>query len=129
VTWCSLANNSATGNGTVTVNVSANPTIKTRAATITVASGTLTRQVAVTQDVLTAPPYAASGQTWVIGNLTWSDDIRMPECPLNTSWGDNDDPVCGGYTLDAKTWFFYNLPYVKTYGATVPDPVARANVW
>jgi hypothetical protein len=45
-----LSNAWGTGNGVVTVNVTANPTVAQRAATVTLTAGTLTRTVAVTQD-------------------------------------------------------------------------------
>jgi stress response protein SCP2 len=53
-TWCTLSNANATGNGTVTVNVAENPLATTRTATVTIMSGTLTREVAVSQAILNA---------------------------------------------------------------------------
>jgi hypothetical protein len=47
-TWCTLPN-ATTGNGTLMVNVAENTLFTTRAATVTITSGTLTKTVAVTQ--------------------------------------------------------------------------------
>jgi hypothetical protein len=47
--WCSLSPASATGNGTVTVNVAENQEIETRAATITFSAGLASQTVVVTQ--------------------------------------------------------------------------------
>jgi uncharacterized protein (TIGR02145 family) len=47
--WCSLSAASGDGNGTVTINVTKNPSAESRAATITFAAGTLSKAVAVTQ--------------------------------------------------------------------------------
>jgi hypothetical protein len=47
--WCMFSPASATGNGTLNVNVTENTATASRAATVTVASGTLTRTVSVTQ--------------------------------------------------------------------------------
>jgi hypothetical protein len=126
-TWCTLANASATGNGTVTVNVAENPTVEQRAATVTVASGTLTRAVAVNQAafILPTPPNAASTQTWTFGSstLTWSDAIRISDCNKPDFTESYSDPQCRSYTEGANIWYYYNWPYVNQNASTLcPSP-------
>jgi hypothetical protein len=72
-TWVSLTPASGAGNGTVMVDIAANPLTVARAATITVAAGTLTRAVAVTQGAedltfanFNPDPSAAAGSTWTL---------------------------------------------------------------
>jgi hypothetical protein len=121
-TWCTLANANATGNGTVTVNIVENPIAASRAATVTVAAGTLTQQVAVTQAGVT-PSYAASTQTWTFGAQTWSDAIRIPECDKESFTSDYNNPQCRSYTEGANTWYYYNWPYVNANKGTLcPSP-------
>jgi hypothetical protein len=77
-TWCTLTDASATGNGTVTVHVTDNPTVVPRAATITVAAGTLTRAVAVEQGVKSTAcnieSFTVSGTAWTVSgtNITYT---------------------------------------------------------
>jgi hypothetical protein len=119
--WYSLSNASATGNGTVTVGVTENPTVALRAATITFNAGTFTRTVTVTQAPNT-PLYAASTQTWVMGDQIWSDAIQIPECNKASFYESNDTPQCRSYT-EGKTWYYYNWAYVDQYAATLcPSP-------
>jgi hypothetical protein len=60
--WCTLSPTSGTGNGAVTVNVAANPTLDARAATITFTVGVQQKSLTVTQaagdPALTAAPAA-----------------------------------------------------------------------
>ena len=105
-TWCTLANANATGNGTVTVQVAENPTIETRAATVTVTSGTLTRQVAVTQSSAapalavdkTTIPAAIAAATYSIGvtsNSTWTATVNSGAtwCTVSPASGSGDGTV------------------------------------
>jgi hypothetical protein len=118
-TWCTLSPASATGNGTVTVNVAENLTVATRAATVTITSGTLSQQVTVTQAAAApptppaagTPPHAASTQTWTFGSQTWSDAIQILACDNNTFLFSNTEPHCRSYTLGQDTWYYYNWPY------------------
>jgi hypothetical protein len=48
-TWCTVSPASVTGNGTVTVSVSENPTVAFRAATVTITAGSLNQTLVVTQ--------------------------------------------------------------------------------
>jgi hypothetical protein len=122
-TWCTLANASGSGNGTVTVNVAKNTVAATRSATVTVASGSLTRTVTVTQDVLTAPPYAASTQTWKFGGQKWSDAIHMPGCDKTSFNQSTTEPDCRSYSSNGNTWYYYNWPYVAANASTLcPAP-------
>jgi uncharacterized protein (TIGR02145 family) len=119
--WCTLANVSATGNSTVTVNIAGNPAVETRAATVTVASGMLTQQVAVVQQAVSF--YAASAQTWTFGAHTWSDAIQMPECDKTSFEESYTDPHCRSYTEGANTWYYYNWAYVTANAAALcPSP-------
>jgi hypothetical protein len=101
--WCTLTNAGATGNGTVTVNVAENPTIETRAATVTLTSGTLTRTVAVMQaaaapvlnvdkTTIDAAVVADLYQVSVTSNLAWTATVSSGAswCTLtNASATDN----------------------------------------
>ena len=85
--WCTVSPATATGNGTVTVSVTANPTVEARTATVTVAAGTLTKTVAVTQaagdatltaDKTELPATAAAG-SYTIGvtsNTAWTASVN-----------------------------------------------------
>jgi Tfp pilus assembly protein PilF len=81
--WCTLTNAAATGNGTVTVNVTANPTIAQRAATVTLTAGTLTCILTMTQaadnptlsvdkTTIDAAKTANSYSIVVTSNTTWT---------------------------------------------------------
>ena len=123
-TWCTLTSTAGNGNGTVTVSVIENPTMDERAATATFTSGVLAKTVGITQAANPAtPPHAASTQTWIFGNQTWSDAIRIPECN-KTSFDDSyTDPHCRSYTSGSNTWYYYNWPYVNANAAQLcPSP-------
>jgi hypothetical protein len=103
-TWCTLSNASATGNGTVTVTVAANPLFESRAATLTVTAGTLTKQVAVTQ-AATAPTLTADKNTIetaytggnytvsVTSNAAWTASVTADWCAVTPQSGSNNSPV------------------------------------
>jgi uncharacterized protein (TIGR02145 family) len=80
--WLTLNPASGNGNGTLTVAVSTNTTTDTRTATVTLTAGNLSKTVTVSQAGVAAatPPHAASTNTWVIGEQTWSDHINLPAC-------------------------------------------------
>jgi hypothetical protein len=122
-TWCTLAGTPGNGDGTVTVNVAANAATVTRTATVTLAAGTLTRSVGVTQQRNTAPPYAASPNTWVFGDQTWSDAIQIPDCNKSSFTNSYTDPHCRSYTSGENTWYYYNWAFVNQNAATLcPAP-------
>jgi hypothetical protein len=84
-TWCSVAAASGTGNGTLTVNVAANPTTAPRAATVTITAGTATGKVTVTQEALTLSvnktgiPANATANSYtftVTSNSTWMASVN-----------------------------------------------------
>jgi hypothetical protein len=118
-TWVSLSPASATGNGTVTVNIAENPATVTRSATITFTAGTLNQTVDVTQDRFAAPPdYAASTQTWRFGEQIWSDLIIIPACDKEDFGNSITEPHCRSYTTDdSETYYYYNWPYVAANGS------------
>jgi uncharacterized protein (TIGR02145 family) len=62
----------------------------------------------------TTPPYAASTNTWVYGNLTASEVIQMPHCN-KTSYSTEyyGVPDCRNYTAGSTTYYYYNWDYVK----------------
>jgi uncharacterized protein (TIGR02145 family) len=123
--WCTTSPVSAAGNGTLTVNVAANPaTTATRAATVTVTAGALQATITVGQALGGGtPPYAASPQTWLFGEQTWSDAIHIPECENASYTGDYDNPHCLSYTSGTNTWYYYNWAYVNANAATLcPSP-------
>jgi hypothetical protein len=121
-TWCTLAGTPGSGDGTVTVNVALNAATVTRSATVTLAAGTLTRAVGVAQAALTTPPNAASTQTWVFGEQTWSDAIQIPDCNKTDFTNDYNNPQCRSYTSD-KLRYYYNWAYVNQNAATLcPSP-------
>jgi hypothetical protein len=121
-TWCTVSPTTGTGNGSVTVNIAANAAVVTRSATVTLAAGTLTREVGVVQATTAftiseddnAPFHAASNKVWVFGSSTlmWSDAIYCPECNKETFEESDIDPQCRSYTEDGKIWYYYNWPYV-----------------
>jgi uncharacterized protein (TIGR02145 family) len=120
-TWCSVLPATGTGNGAVTVNVGENAALTTRTATVTLAAGTLTRTVGVTQAATVF--HAASTQTWTFGEQTWSDAIHCPECNKETFEDSYIDPQCRSYTESGKTWYYYNWAYVDANKTTMcPDP-------
>jgi hypothetical protein len=123
--WCALAGDSATGDGTITVDVAENPTIATRADTVTIVAGALTRTVAVMQQGV--PFYAASGRTWTFGGsaLAWSDAIRVPACAGEDFVENMTVPLCRAYTEGANTWYYYNWAYVNQHAATLCPPPWR----
>jgi uncharacterized protein (TIGR02145 family) len=122
-TWCTLAGTPGNGNGSVTVNVATNAATVTRTATVTLAAGTLTREVGVTQAALTTPPDAASTQTWVFGDQTWSDAIQIPDCDKSNFTNSYTEPHCRSYTGSGNTWYYYNWAYVNANVATLcPSP-------
>jgi hypothetical protein len=123
-TWCTALPATGTSNGTVTVNVAANAATVTRAATVTVAAGAVTRTVSVAQAAQPAtPPYAASTQTWTFGEQQWSDAIRIPACNKTSFMNSFTEPQCRSYTLGTNTWYYYNWPYVVANPSTMcPSP-------
>jgi hypothetical protein len=133
-TWCTLADASGNGDGTVTVNVTENTTARqTRAATVTVAGGDLTKTVDITQqkppyNVFTTdnpPAHAASSNAWSFGNSTstWSDAIQIPECSNPDFSNSPSEPRCRSYTENGKTWYYYNWAYVDAHAdALCPSP-------
>jgi hypothetical protein len=57
------------------------------------------------------PPYAATTQTWTIGNTIWSDAIYIPECS-NQQFSDSQGKVqC--FRDSANTYAYYNWWYVS----------------
>jgi hypothetical protein len=120
-TWCTLNNTNPSGNGTVMVNVAENKVVATRAATVTVRSGTLTKTVAVSQAALTLPPYAASTQTWTFGTQMWSDVINLPDC--NKKSYDKYVPDCRNQIGTHPDETFYNWPYMtENANSLCPSP-------
>jgi uncharacterized protein (TIGR02145 family) len=114
--WLTLEPAAGEGNGTITVGVTENLVMETRAATISITAGTLTQTIAVTQEARVAPPYAASSQIWVIGDQSWSDAIHVPECNKD-DFGDNTiSPLCRSYTHQETTYYYYNWPYAGQNG-------------
>jgi hypothetical protein len=116
------------------VNVAENLTVATRAATVTITSGTLSQQVTVTQAAAApptppasdTPPHAASSQTWTIGSQTWSDAINIPSCN-KTSFNSGSNPNfladCRSYNNSGATYYYYSWPYVNEHkGTFCPSP-------
>ncbi|MDR0692604.1 MAG: hypothetical protein LBF69_06165 [Prevotellaceae bacterium] len=120
--WCTLVNTNATGNGTVTVNVTENQGTTNRATTVTVTSGALQKTIAI-QQVPATPPGAVTTKTWVFGSQLWSDAIHISGCNKPDFVDSNTNPDCRSYTEGANTWYYYNFPYVKANaGNLCPSP-------
>jgi hypothetical protein len=131
--WCTVGPESGTGSYMVAVNVTENPLVEPRTATITFTAGTLTLAVSVTQDAYhpytvsednNAPTNAQSNKVWVFNSSTliWSDVIQIPECDKN-NFTIASTPNCRSYTEDGKTRYYYNWPYVNANAATMcPSP-------
>jgi hypothetical protein len=128
-TWCTVSPATGTGDGTVTVSVAENAAVAPRAATVTVTSGTLIHVVSVTQAGIPTPTYAASTRTWVFGNQTWSDAIRIPECNKTSFTNSSTDPHCVSFTENNNTWYYYNWSYVVANAATLCPSPWRAPEW
>jgi hypothetical protein len=123
--WCTATPASGNGNGTVNVAVTANTAVTERSATVTIASGSLSKAVVVTQDACPTPTYAASTQTWTFtgSSLTWSDAIRIPGCNKSSFTSSATNPQCRSYTSGTNTWYYYNWAYVNTNAAALcPAP-------
>lgn len=78
-------------------------------------------------ETVTAPPYAATTQTWEFGNRTWSDAIHIPACnKADFDGGVNEAPKADGRSLttdEGKTYYYYSWPYVIENAKTLcPDP-------
>ncbi|MDR3180618.1 MAG: hypothetical protein LBT61_01650 [Prevotellaceae bacterium] len=131
-TWCTVAPDAGTGSGAVVLRLTANVATVTRAATVTIAAGALSRAVAVTQaaayvinEVDNPPTHAASSYVWQFGTstLTWSDAIHIPDCNKETFEISYDEPQCRSYTYEGKTFYYYNWPYVNLNANTLcPSP-------
>jgi hypothetical protein len=123
-TWCDLSPASATGNGTVTVNVVENPATVTRSATVTIAAGSVSQTVDITQDACTPlPPDAASTRTWIIGNQTWSDHINVPACFKSSYNGGTADAPRADCRNDPDYSYLYSWQYVHDHASTLcPAP-------
>jgi hypothetical protein len=118
-TWCTVSPATGTANGSVTVSVTENAVVETRAATVTISAGTLTQQVGVTQTGIPTPTYAASTHAWTFGDQTWSDAIHIPACNIATFARSTTTPYCRSYTENGNTWYYYNWAYVNTNAATL----------
>jgi hypothetical protein len=122
-TWVSLSPASATGDGTVTVNVMENPLAAERAATITFTAGTLTRTVAVTQSA--TPPHAASTQTWTFGDspLVWSDRIiASPSNCTQTNSLITDNFTTAEYSVHNGRYYYSWTCAVNEQTTLCPSP-------
>ncbi|MDR1983213.1 MAG: hypothetical protein LBQ28_00075 [Prevotellaceae bacterium] len=99
--WCTLTNASATGNGTITVNVAQNAATTQRTATVTVAAGSVTRQVIVTQ----AAAATTEGFSLSITGSQIYLDVYVQNITIN--WGDGHQETSNnsGYQTLAH---FYN---------------------
>jgi uncharacterized protein (TIGR02145 family) len=120
--WLSLTPAAGEGNSTVTINVLENASAEPRTATITLTAGTLSRTIALAQEAL--PFYAASTQTWTIGNQTWSDFIQIPACDKEDYENNTTEPRCRSYTVSQGIHcFYYNWAYVSQQAAMLcPSP-------
>jgi uncharacterized protein (TIGR02145 family) len=69
------------------------------------------------------PRYAASTQTWVFGDQTWSDAIHIPDCNKNSFTNSDTEPQCRSYTDGRSIWYYYNWTYVNQHADTLcPSP-------
>ncbi|MDR0737962.1 MAG: hypothetical protein LBF39_02695 [Prevotellaceae bacterium] len=79
-------------------------------------------------ETVTTPPYAASTQTWVVGDQTWSDAIHDPACNKSSfDSGTAENPKADGrsYTHEGDTYYYYSWPYVKEQAACLCPPPWR----
>jgi hypothetical protein len=76
--------------------------------------------------IATAPPLAASTQTWVItGNgitQTWSDRINVPACDKASYANNASNPQCRSHTINSVKYYYYNWPYVNANQTTMCPP-------
>jgi hypothetical protein len=101
-TWCTLPNSTGgfetrPNNGTVTVNVAENPTAEERVATVTFSAGTLTQQVAITQQGIILIASGTTGAcSWTISGTTGSYTLTI-----------SGNGVMGYYNYDSTPWYNY----------------------
>jgi uncharacterized protein (TIGR02145 family) len=129
--WCTLTNASATGNGTIKVDITAGIGAE-RAATLTISTaGTLTAQVAVTQidpAQIVPPTYAATSQSWIVGEgdelQIWSDVIELPACNKTEFDGGSYPTFQADCRKNADDYrgYYYSWNYVNEHAAQLcPD--------
>jgi uncharacterized protein (TIGR02145 family) len=120
--WLLLNPASGEGNGRVTVNVADNGTIAERIANITVTAGELTETVVVRQSP-NLPPHAASTQTWVVGEQTWSDHINIPACNKEDFDGGTADSPRADCRNNPEYYYLYSWSYIAQNAETLcPAP-------
>lgn len=127
--WCTISPVAGNSYGEIMITVARNPTVESRISSITISADTITRHISVTQyDNLPTPPYASTTQTWALGQLLWSDVIRISDCN-NYNGGASlptaDIAHCVFYydTRDYSSWIFYNGFYVQNYADDLcPNP-------
>jgi hypothetical protein len=112
-TWCPVTPASATGNGTVTVSVSENPTVASRAATVTITAGSLNQAVVVTQEA-PLPTTLCAQCCWDGTASTWVD------CYVTT----NAYPFDNNTTNTQVVWSGNGVTY---YDGARSDRNGRAN--
>jgi hypothetical protein len=121
--WCTLSDNTGTGEKVITVSVEANPIINMRSAFITVTAGDMTRKVRVLQDHITLGPgeVLINGIIWSTrnvgnpGEFTAEPDVRGLLYQFNRKVG---YPATGGvpanwpatYVNDDTNWLPENDP-------------------
>jgi uncharacterized protein (TIGR02145 family) len=119
--WLAIAPATGTGDGTLAVTVAENPRAEPRTATVTLTSGELNNAAIVMQEA--RPFYAASTQTWTVGDQTWSDVIQVPECNKEEYPIDPYTPHCRKVSDQLGTTYLYNWAYVNLNAAQVcPAP-------
>jgi hypothetical protein len=118
--WCSLSPASAAGNGTVTVNVTENAATITRAATVTIVAGSLTRTISLSQAANPGPPpaltvnppsinapfTAGSYSVVVTSNTTWTAAVNTDAtawCSLSPASAAGNGTVTVNVTENAAT--------------------------
>jgi uncharacterized protein (TIGR02145 family) len=102
-----------------------NYTVRTLDATGTQCAIQVSNVLAITVNVITPPPHAASAQLWTVGSspLIWSDVINVPACNHEAFTNDYGIPYCRSFFTNGKTWYYYNWSYVYINKDTLcPSP-------
>jgi uncharacterized protein (TIGR02145 family) len=75
-----------------------------------------------TLTVVVAPPPNAGTKTYVCGTQTWSEPVKIASCNTSSFTKSTTSPYCRSNTYNSIVYYYYNWPYVKTYGASTMCP-------
>ena len=138
--WCTVSPKSGSNNGTVTVNVTANPSSTERTATVTVKGGGITRTVKVTQaggivllvnnstsTTVNFDKKDASSKTFSVeSNVSWEVSSDQSWCTVSPKSGSNNGTVTVNVTANTGSTERKATVTVKGGGITRTVTVTQA---